>query len=107
MIKLIGDHITDYYQGTRGVGHTQAMIDGVGDRSIVVVANHRQIKALTDLTLAQHVFPVYDINEKLRGLRLPLHIDNHAFTMIWAEGREALDSAERRITELERKLGKV
>lgn len=104
MIKLTGDHIVEYYQGTRGVGHTRAMVDGVGNRSIIVVANSRQVKALARLTLAQHVFPVHDIGETLRGLRLPLHIDNHAFETIWDEVRKALNNAERRIVKLESKL---
>ena len=107
MIKLTGDHITEYYQRTRAVGHTQAMIDGIGAGSVVVVTNHQQERALQ----AQQPLGLYitscDFGEKSRGLCLPLHIDNHAFEVIWAEARKALNKAENKIVRLESELAEA
>ncbi len=107
MTKLTGDYITEYYHQTRGVGHTQAMMDGVGSESVVIVANHQQARELKTRQPLVLFIPSQDSSDKLRGLRRPLHIDNHAFTVIWAEVREALNNAEKRIAGLESKLVKL
>ncbi len=108
MIKLVGDHITEYYQKTRGVGHTRAMIDGIGTSSVVIVVNDQQRKELQKWQpLGLYIVLSHDLGDKLRGLRSPLHIDNHAFEVIWAEARMALDKAENKIARLESKLAKA
>lgn len=107
MIKLTGDHITEYYQRTRGVGHTRAMIDGIGASSVVVVVNNQQGRALQAYQPLGLYIASYDFAEKSRGLCLPLHIDNHAFGVIWAEARKALDKAGDKIARLESKLAKA
>ena len=101
-MKLIGDRVTEYYWQTRGVGHTRAMMEGVGDKSIVVVVDQRQTRQLQSRWPGVNYMIVPDIGEKLHGLRAPLHIDNYAFTTIWAEARKALDEAESIMVELER-----
>lgn len=78
--------LIEYYNVTRGVGHTATMLDGARHRACIVLAsNMRQVVGIG--RQAPQIRPVsLGANlDGLRGLHLPLAIDNGALWTLMAE----------------------
>lgn len=102
--KMIGDVLAQYYEMTRQVGHTRAMFEGVGDSSIIVAANARQANDFQEVLnrkgIKARVVTIDRMDEQLRGMRGPIHIDNAAFVVLWADVRNTLKSMSERVEKM-------
>lgn len=81
-----------YYLSTRGVGHTVAMVDGAAKSGAIILANTQTTADLLSIQCGRskrglHSFGLESAIEfgKLRGLRLPILLDNSALILLLDE----------------------
>lgn len=104
-----------YYSRTRGVGHTRAMVNGIGEGKTLVLSNRpnslaSELRGLTGTSSASigpgsvQVIGFDDIQRALAGQRLPLLIDHDAMREIMLRAGAEVDRLKRRIRELNDEL---
>lgn len=88
-----------YFATTRQAGHTTAMLNGALDteRCQILAPDHRTGGMLQKLAPDAAVISMENLDHELRGVRLPLVVDNSAMS-------EILSLALREIERLERVL---
>ena len=78
------DWLLQYYYGSRGVGHTTVMFDGVrtAKEVYILASTYKQAKILSKH--CDNALPIH-WNKQLHGQRTPIAIDNSAMIDILGE----------------------
>jgi hypothetical protein len=80
--------VIDYYDRTRGVGHTHAVLNGAREEGAFVLVHTQDFGK----SLGKDVAPVTmgDFIKRTAGMRKPLVIDNYALTLLLMEAAEEI-----------------
>jgi hypothetical protein len=103
--KLL-DLIT-YYNCTRGVGHTQGMLEGANytDNALILVSNRHQVDYLKkQIGSPKSVYITSDSDRALRGCRKPLFIDNAETFSIFRTALSEIEYLESEIAKRDKAL---
>lgn len=97
-VKDTLNQLLQYYQATRGVGHTLAALGKpTPDRPLFL--SHVYKNNIIEYGKVPISFT--NLKETLRGQRAPLIIDHFALTIIFEESLRKIEELERRVSELE------
>ena len=98
-IKETLNDLLHYYESTRQVGHTAAMIEGVANspQTMVLVGNFAQGKCLMPKVSEKQVVPIGSISTALCDRRAPLVIDNAAMWLILHEAKKEIERLEAQV----------
>ena len=83
--------------GLRGVGHTTVMRQGSDNIDCVVVAHD----ARWGKEIAKR-YVTLDTLERLRGLNLPVFVDNHALILLFGGAIDEIDRLKTKVNNLQR-----
>ncbi len=109
-------NLIEYYNTTRGVGHTELMIASpIGESCIIMSHNERMGKYIKEkiqsVTLnhenATKNIKFISTSSNLRGMKLPLLIDNAALHTIFLESLSEIETLRQEITKLKTKFNKI
>jgi len=89
--------LTDYYNSTRGVGHTKTLLEGTNRvKSTIIHANQLQI----DKDKGPNLKITLHNLDKLRGRKDPIAIDNAALYSLFSESASEISHLEEKANEL-------
>jgi len=101
-IKTTLQELVQYYDGTRGVGHTSAVIAGAEnvEQCMVIASNVESLRRLA----APGLFKVMTLaelrNGKMRGHDCPMVLDNHALTELARGSLAEISRLEYKIAQM-------
>jgi len=105
-IKNILKELVTYYECTRKVGHTTAVIEGLRDKPKPIVvtnskemSNHYRMLCPDEL----HTITLDYIGSSLRGHNRPIVFDNAALHVIFSEALKTIESIETKNTSNQEK----
>lgn len=99
--------LADFYQTTRGVGHTTVLKKGTDNHpgALVLVGTHRDRTTLDfDRNTISYSEPDWD--HKLLGQHRPLVVDNHAMQMILSDAIRAIDGNNKSLSHYQNEARK-
>ena len=101
-IKKILKELVTYYECTRQVGHTTAVIEGLRNKPKAIFVTHSLDNGdyfkLDDL----HIIKIDYIGSSLRGHNRPIVFDNAALHVIFNEALEKIESLEAKTSNQEK-----
>ena len=105
ILKAKLGHVIEYYNSTRGVGHTRVLFRGVGSEPTLVMGSDRRIVD-TLLRGKPNVIPLSwgSLSAQLYGRNIPLALDNSAVITILYECLTEIVRLEGVIKEREEEL---
>lgn len=98
--------LVDYYNNSRGAGHTDTLKRGVDNRTdaFVITGNQYQNSWFTNKTISLSS-PSFD--RHLRGIHAPLAFDNSALQHLFSLGVKKIDSLEKKRVDLVRERNEL
>lgn len=108
-IKQILKEFCDYFQRTRGVGHTHLMLYGVKNtEKIIGVVGYNLAFAKMLCNGYKNTCPIsIQTLTHLRGRKIPLAFDNITLDFLFMKAYDTIDNQEKEIKELKSKLSKI
>lgn len=97
----------NYYNITRGIGHTTRVINGIdGSNAIVVVPTHRMGDHIRSKCKDKSDIQFVSISsmDRLRGTREPLVFDNAALQQLFVGAIDEMDRLTNEIASLKEKM---
>ena len=99
--------IKDYYDLTRGVGHTTGMLEGANyiDNALILTHSMKMGEYIKKMLGSPKSVTIQSIhsNDMLRGMRKPLFIDNATLWLLFSEALAEMETLEKENERLRQK----